>query len=294
MNVSAIIVNYNAGEHLRECVRSLRADGVDDVVVADNESRDGSLDALDSDVTVVRTGANLGFGTGANRGAAHASAASDALLVCNPDLVVEPGLAESLAAALERDPGLGIVAPRIDNTDGTTYPSPRIFPGLFDAFGHAFFGFFKPDNRFTRRYRMLGVDRSQPSDAVDWVSGSCFLVRRTAWEQLGGFDESYFMYAEDVDLCWRAHRAGWRVGFEPEARVVHVQGVSANQVPYRMILEHHRSLLRFAARTTTGPARALLPVVAVGLGVRVVVAWAQRARLTRRASRRTKFRPQSR
>ncbi|HZQ26813.1 MAG TPA: glycosyltransferase family 2 protein [Acidimicrobiales bacterium] len=283
MNVSAVVVNYNAGDHLRDCVRSLRADGVGDVVVADNASRDRSLDGLDSDVVVVHTGANLGFGTGANRGAARAAATSDALLICNPDLVVEPGSVKSLAAALERDPGLGLVAPRIENTDGTTYPSPRIFPGLFDAVGHAFVGFFKPDNRFTRRYRMLGVDRSQASASVDWVSGSCFLVRRSAWEQLGGFDESYFMYAEDVDLCWRAHRAGWRVGFEPEARVVHVQGVSANQHPYRMILEHHRSLLRFAVRTTKGTERVLLPVVALGLGVRVAVAWAQRALLTRRA-----------
>jgi N-acetylglucosaminyl-diphospho-decaprenol L-rhamnosyltransferase len=139
-----------------------------------------------------------------------------------------------------------------------------------------------PRNRFTRRYRLLDIDRTAPSNDVEWVSGSCFLIRRTAWEQLGGFDEAYFMYAEDVDLCWRARRLGWRVGYEPAAVVAHVQGASTSQVPYRMILEHHRSLLRFSARSLQGAQRLLLPVVAVGLGLRVLLAWGERAMRGRR------------
>ena len=284
MKVTAVIVNYNAGSHLLECVRSLRAEGVDEIVVADNASADGSLEALaeaDPGVVLVPTGANLGFGTGANRGAVRA--AGDALLVCNPDLVVEPGSVKSLVEALERDERLAIVGPLIENTDGTVYPSPRVFPQALDAFGHAFFGFVRPDNRFTRRYRMLDLDRSRPAADVDWVSGSCFLARRSAWDELDGFDESYFMYAEDVDLCWRAHRAGWRVAFEPSARVVHVQGVSANQHPYRMIVEHHRSLLRFASRSVVGRARLLLPLMALGLAVRTALACGQRLLSDRRA-----------
>jgi N-acetylglucosaminyl-diphospho-decaprenol L-rhamnosyltransferase len=286
VKVAAVIVNYNAGHHLVACVRSLRAEGVDEIVVADNGSSDGSMDDLagvDPGVVLVPTGGNLGFGTGANRGAAHVGRDAGALLICNPDLVVEAGSVTSLVEALERDRGLGIVGPRIENVDGTVYPSPRIFPGLFDAFGHAFFSFVKKDNPFTRRYRMLGVDRSQPSADVGWVSGSCFLARRSTWDQLQGFDESYFMYAEDTDLCWRAHRAGWRIGFEPAARIVHVQGVSANRHPYRMILEHHRSVLRFAYRTTTGPSRLVLPLVAVAMGVRAVIALGQRMLLEARS-----------
>jgi N-acetylglucosaminyl-diphospho-decaprenol L-rhamnosyltransferase len=276
--VSAVVVNYNAGAHLVECVRSLRSEGVDEVVVVDNGSGDGSSTALldiDPDVVLVAAGANLGFGRAANRGAARAS--GEALLICNPDVVVEPGAVKALAAALERDLGLAVVGPRIEDRDGQVYPSPRVFPGLVDALGHAALGLVWPANPFTRRYRMLDADRSQPSDHVDWVSGSCFLARRRAWDELGGFDEAYFMYAEDVDLCWRAGRGGWRVGFEPAARVVHVQGVSTDQHPYRMIVEHHRSLLRFSARSTTGWRRALLPLVAVGMALRVVVACAHRA-----------------
>ena len=85
---------------------------------------------------------------------------------------------------------------------------------------------------------------------------------------MGGFDESYFMYAEDVDLCWRLGREGWRVLYTPTAEVTHLQGRSTDRHPYRMILEHHRSLLRFASRSSTGWRRALLPLVAAGLMVR--------------------------
>ncbi len=88
------------------------------------------------------------------------------------------------------------------------------------------------------------------------MSGACFLVRRSAFEQVGGFDEAYFMYLEDVDLCWRLGRAGWRVAYVPTAEVTHLQGVSTDRHPYRMIVEHHRSLLRFAARSSRGLAAA--------------------------------------
>ena len=133
-------------------------------------------------------------------------------------------------------------------------------------------GIFAPDNRFTRNYQRSDLDAAgEPTLTVDWVSGACFLVRREAFEEVGGFDESYFMYAEDVDLCWRLGRAGWRVAYAPSAEVTHLQGRSTDRHPYRMILEHHRSLLRFASRSSEGWRRALLPLVAVGIAVRV--AW---------------------
>ena len=103
---------------------------------------------------------------------------------------------------------------------------------------------------------------------VEWVSGTAMLVRRTAFEEVGGFDEDYFMYVEDVDLCWRLRKAGWDVRYAPTAGVVHAIGGSSEARPLRMIAAHHRSLLRFAVRTTSGPRRLLLPVVAVGLVVR--------------------------
>ena len=281
--MSAVVVNYNARDHLVACVRSLRSEGVEEVVVADNSSVDGSGAALQSSDPQARflpTGGNLGYGTAANMAAEVTT--GEALLVCNSDVLVEPGALKSLTAALDADHRLAFVGPRIENSDGTLYPSPRTFPDLGVALGHAALGLVVPANRFTRRYRMLDWDHAGPAE-VEWVSGACFLARRDAWDLLGGFDESYFMYAEDVDLCWRARHAGWKVGFEPEARVVHAQGVSTDLAPYRMIVEHHRSLLRFYRKSTVGPAALLAPLVALGLAARAGVACAHRALTAARA-----------
>jgi N-acetylglucosaminyl-diphospho-decaprenol L-rhamnosyltransferase len=276
--VSAVVVNYNARDHLLECLRSLRDDGVEEIIVVDNGSVDGSVEAVaraDSAVALVPTGGNLGFGSAANRGLAVAR--GEYVAVLNPDVVVEPGTTKALAEALDRDARLGAVGPRVDNPDGTLYPSARAFPSLGDAVGHAFLGFVAPANRFSRRYRLLDWDHGSARD-VDWVSGTYVLLRREAVAEAGPFDEGYFMYVEDVDLCWRLWAAGWRVGYEPAGRVIHTVGASSELAPYRMIAAHHRSLLRFAARTARGPRRLLVPVVAVGLGVRTVLAWLQRAR----------------
>jgi N-acetylglucosaminyl-diphospho-decaprenol L-rhamnosyltransferase len=141
---------------------------------------------------------------------------------------------------------------------------------MVDAAGHAVFGLLFPDNPFTRRYRSNRSSPDAPSEA-DWVSGACFLVRRSAFEELGGFDEAYFMFAEDMDLCWRAHQAGWGVGHQPAASVTHVQGLSTRRHPYRMLVAHHRSALRFARRSTQGWRRVALPLAALVLGGRLVV-----------------------
>jgi N-acetylglucosaminyl-diphospho-decaprenol L-rhamnosyltransferase len=265
----AVVVNHDAGEALVACVASLRAEGVRHVVVVDNASSDDSLERLakaDADVRVVRSGRNLGYGAGANRGIA---ALDDGyVLVCNPDVVVHGGAVEALAEALDSDGSAGIVGPCILEPDGSRYPSARAFPSWVDAAGHALLGAVRPGNRFTRRYRMheLALDRTV---AVDWVSGACFLARSSALEELGGFDEGYFMYLEDTDLCFRAHRAGYRVLYVPQAVVSHLQGLSTGRRPYRMLVAHHRSALRFAARTTTGWRRMGLPAVALLLGLRL-------------------------
>jgi N-acetylglucosaminyl-diphospho-decaprenol L-rhamnosyltransferase len=275
--VDAVVVNYNAREELLECVQSLRAEGVSDITVVDNGSVDGSgasLAGADPEARLVETGANLGYGGGANRGLSQGQ--RELVLVCNADVVVRAGTLAALTTALDADAGLGLVGPRLINSDGTLYPSARTFPSLVDAIGHGFLGLVAPRNRFSRSYKMLDWDHAGRR-GVDWVSGSCFLARRRALEDLGGFDESYFMYLEDVDLCWRLGRAGWRVAYEPSGCVLHVQGVSTDQHPYRMIVAHHESLLRFAWRTTTGWRRLLLPVVTLGLVVRALGASAQRA-----------------
>jgi N-acetylglucosaminyl-diphospho-decaprenol L-rhamnosyltransferase len=199
------------------------------------------------------------------------------VLICNPDLVVDPTVVEMLARHLDDEADCALVGPRLDNPDGSRYPSARAFPSLSVAAGHALVGLVSPDNRWTRRYKMmdeLGADAEPASTAVDvdWVSGACFLVRRTAFESVGGFDEGYFMYAEDLDLCWRLHRAGWRVLYEPNVHVVHAQGLSTARHRVRMLVAHHRSTWRFARKSSRGLDRALLPAMAVALVVRLGVA----------------------
>jgi N-acetylglucosaminyl-diphospho-decaprenol L-rhamnosyltransferase len=285
---AAVVVEYKARDHLVQCLASLRAEGVERIVVADNgageasEASEAAVRAADPGVEYFRTGANLGMGTGTNRGVGRIGAEeADFLLCINPDAALTPGSLEAMLAAFDDRPELGIVGPRIDDPDGTLYPSARTVPTLVDAIGHAFLGLVTPNNRFTRSYQMLDWDHGAASD-VDWVSGACFLIRRECWDAIGGFDEGYFMYAEDLDLCWRARRRGWEVTYEPAARVTHAQGVSTDRHPYRMIAEHHRALFKFAARSSEGWERLLLPLMAAGLVVRTPLAWAHRALAGRR------------
>ena len=272
--LAAVVVNYESGSLLTTCVADLRRAGIDEVVVVDNGSVDGSTVAAQAAVEgldVLVPGSNLGYGAAANRGVAATTA--PLILVCNPDLEVPAAAVAALATALDADSARALVGPLIRTSTGERYPSARQFPSMIDAAGHALLGIFAPDNRFTRNYQRSELDGAAVEiRTVDWVSGACFLVRRSAFEQVGGFDESYFMYAEDVDLCWRLGQAGWRVMYAPTAEVTHVQGQSTNRHPYRMIVEHHRSLLRFASRSSKGWRAALLPLVAVGLVVRAGLA----------------------
>jgi N-acetylglucosaminyl-diphospho-decaprenol L-rhamnosyltransferase len=286
MDVSAVVVNYNGGLALSDCVASLRAEQVAEVIVVDNGSRDESwqtLRACDSSAVWHPAGENLGYGRAANLGAR--SCHGRYLVVCNPDLVVRPGTIASLVTVMDGDPKVAIAGPRVVNVDATLYPSARAFPSLVDAIGHGLLGLFWPGNRFSRRYKMLDWDHAH-TKTVDWVSGAFLLIRRDAWDAVDGFDPSYFMYMEDVDLCWRVTRAGWRVVYEPSGEVVHLQGMSTDRRPYRMILAHHRSLWRFACRSTRGWRRGLLPIIGIGLAGRAGVACANKSRDDWRGGRR--------
>jgi N-acetylglucosaminyl-diphospho-decaprenol L-rhamnosyltransferase len=274
--LAVVVVNHDAGDCLAGFLATVRSEGVTDVVVVDNASSDGSSDGVDDDgaVRVVRTGANLGYGSGANRGVAVTDA--EFVVVANPDVVVHPGALGTLAAAFAADPTLAIAGPRIMGSDGVRYPSARRFPSAATAVGHALLGIVAPGNRFSRRYRMDDLDPTAPS-AVDWVSGAFFMARRRAFAELGGFDESYFMYLEDLDLCWRAHRAGWTVAYVPGAVITHEQGLSTGRRPYSMLLAHHRSAFHFASSRAEGWHRLALPGVVLVLSARLLLAWARQA-----------------
>ena len=285
-SLAAVVVDHDTGPLLTRCVRSLLDDGAERVVVVENGEPGSAHDALtdivgqhSGDVSIVRPGKNLGFGAGVNRGLAALAGAGTSpewILVSNADLHVHPGALSTLRHVLETHPAWAMVGPRIYTEEGEVYPSVRRFPSFAEAAGHALFALFNPENRFTKRYN----PGPPPGDDVvpaGWISGSCFLARRSALDELGGFDEAYFMYAEDMDLCWRAHHAGWGVGYAGGAAVTHVQGVSTARHPYRMMVAHHRSALRFTVRTTAGWHRLALPLAVAVLGLRMAMATARLA-----------------
>ncbi|MDQ1511991.1 MAG: N-acetylglucosaminyl-diphospho-decaprenol L-rhamnosyltransferase [Actinomycetota bacterium] len=265
---------------LARCVASLLADtsaGPMELVVVDNRSRDGSiaeLVAAHPDVHVVRAPGNVGYARAANLGTAATKA--PIVAVMNPDTVVHLGTADALVSRLEREPRLAACGPRLQNPDGSDYPSARTLPSIPVAIGHGLLGLWWPKNRFTSRYRQLDADPGVPR-LVDWVSGAAIWLRRRALDNVGGWDERYFMYLEDTDLCWRLRNSGWEVAYEPAGVVVHVQGASASRRPYRMLLEHHRSAWRFSRARFTGARAVLLPFAAVYFSGRAVMAMSDHA-----------------
>jgi N-acetylglucosaminyl-diphospho-decaprenol L-rhamnosyltransferase len=288
---AAVVVNYETGPLLEACVRSVRADdsaGPAEVVVVDNGSRDGSVAELHAaipDVQVVRSPGNVGYARAANFGIAATRA--DVVAVLNADTRLAPGTAAAMMQRIDAEPRLAACGPRVKNLDGTDYPSARSNPSVPVAAMHGLLGLWWPMNPYTRAYRQLDAapDRGRP---VDWVSGAAVWLRRTALDAVGGWDERYFMYLEDVELCWRLRRAGWEIAYDPAGLVWHVQGASTARRPYRMLAEHHRSAWRFARQRFTGVRAPLLPFAAVYLvarGALAMLAHAARDRRTQRTSR---------
>ena len=277
---AAVIINYEAGDLLTTCVRSILEDdtaGPVELVVVDNGSSDGSVDALLSacpGVQVVRSPGNVGYARAANLGIAATRA--PIIAVCNPDLTMRKGSAAALVSHIEHDRHLAAVGPRIRNVDGSTYPSARRVPSIPLAVGHGLLGWVWPTNPCTKRDRELDADPAEPR-AVDWVSGAAIWLRRDALDNVGGWDERYFMYVEDLDLCWRLRRGGWDVAYDPAGEIVHVQGTAASRRPYRMLVEHHRSAWRFARRRFTGIRTIALPFTGVYLAFRALLAMLEHA-----------------
>ena len=264
--ISAVVVDYRAGEALAHCVASLRANGVTEVIVVDNAETPESARVLAGDAaTVVASGVNLGYGRGVNRGAALAT--GEYLVVSNPDILVHEGAVAILVSHLATQPGVGVVAPRIQRPDASVYPSQRVFPNVWLAGAHALLAPVWPDNPATRRYRAARADGT-----VEWVSGAFFVMRRSDFEAVGGFDERFFMFAEDMDLCWRVRERGLGIAAVNEAVVTHAEGLSRRHATRAMLVAHHVSALRFEAYHARGWRRLLVPVAAIVLGVRLAVA----------------------
>ena len=276
--VGVVVVTYFPGETLAGFLDSIPSafSGTADVVVADNGSTDGSVEQAETrpDVRVLRTGGNLGFGTAANRGAALVREDAEFLLIVNPDVVLHPAAIDLLVAAARRHPSAGTLGPAIETPEGVLYPSARRLPTLWLGAGHAALGWAWPTNPWTRQYRQENTGVHERS--AGWLSGSCLLVRRSAFQQIGGFDEGYFMYFEDVDLGARMQRAGWQNVYIPDAVATHIGGHATERQGAAMVTEHHRSAYRYLAARHPGPWRA--PVrLALRLALRVRSAIAVRS-----------------
>lgn len=270
--VAAVIVNRNTREMLRDCLLSFARQDFEEPVslwVVDNGSTDGSAKMVLNEfpgVNLVWNTGNVGYAKACNKGVSMTS--EPYLIVCNSDTVLAEDTVSEIVRFFESNPRAGAVGPRILNTDGSLQYSCREFPSVGEAFAHAFLGLFSADNPFTARYKKLGWDHSVECE-VDWVSGAFVALRGEAAREVGFFDEGYFMYVEDVDLCWRLREAGWTVCYIPAGDVVHHIGQSSCFATTRMTLHHHLSMLRFHRKTYRGPVPWLVnPLVALGIASR--------------------------
>ncbi|MCS7266097.1 MAG: glycosyltransferase [Armatimonadetes bacterium] len=266
-NISVIIVNWNTREHLRQCLRSLL--GIGDwgsgtgetdfeVIVVDNASVDGSAEMVQSEfpqVKLIANGCNVGYAAANNQAANLAKGRY--FLLLNPDTELKPETIDKLVVFAELHTDAGAVAPKLVYPDGRLQPSIRSFPTpaalLFSALAfdkifttrHSPFATYRsPFAAFFGRYRMTWLSYDEVSE-VDQPMASALLVRREAWEQVGGMDEAMPIFFNDVDFCWRLKKLGWRIYFLPEAIVVHHHGASTRLLGIGKALATHKGLLQF-------------------------------------------------
>ena len=244
VQLSIIIVNWNTKERLANCLRSVFAtvQALDfEVVVLDNASTDGSANMvreLFPQVRLIEGRENLGFARGNNVALKHA--VGDFVLLLNPDTVVQESAIDRLIAALQACPSLGAVGAQLLNADGSLQQSWEQFPSLWLEW---------PVIRSLsqRRPTPVQTEYGEPGSLldVDWATGACLMIRRQALEQVGALDESYWLYTEETDWCFRARRCGWSVGVVTDAHVVHIQQSASKQRPVDSQIQFYRSRALF-------------------------------------------------
>jgi GT2 family glycosyltransferase len=270
-SIAAVIINYNTCQELQACLGSIKPEEASEEVVVDNNSSDGSVEMVRSKypwVTLLANKTNVGYGAAANQAIANSTARYVVLL--NSDTLLQPGSLKALSYYLDQHPRAAIVGPRLENTDGTLQASCYPFPTPLDTFLEnstcaVFFG------RLIRRY-VPGIRglywRTWPHDSpriVPWLKGAALAIRREAFNAVGGFDESFFMYFEDADLCCRMKKAGWQVHFAPVTTVVHVGGASTGQVRADMAAQLLHSTDLFYQRHSSRSNIAVMSVIVKSL-----------------------------
>jgi N-acetylglucosaminyl-diphospho-decaprenol L-rhamnosyltransferase len=255
-SVVVIIVNYNTGELTRRCLESVARDLADvewEAIVVDNASSDGSVARLQKipKTRVIANERNIGFGAGVNQAVAACTAAPPLLWLLNPDCEVQAGAFAALVETLDAHVECAIAAPRLLNADGSTQASargePTAWTGLFGR--HSLLTKIFPASPLTRRNLPAEdlVKSGVESAPVDWVMGAAMLLTRKPFEQVGGFDERYFLYWEDADLCRRLRDRGWTTRYVPRAIVKHPGGASAATDSAFAVRAFHESAYRYYA-----------------------------------------------
>lgn len=249
LTISAIIVNYNAGHLLRECIDSLLNCPLEiEIIVVDNASVDNSLSTIEglSSVKIIRNSSNTGFATACNQGISNASA--DYLLFLNPDCSFTPGTLIELLKHLPMKENIGMVGGLLVNPDGTEQAGGRrAVPTPWRSFVRAF-GL----NRFAGRWPKLFFDfdlHKQPLPEwpieVEAISGACMLVKQKAIKDVGLWDEGYFLHCEDLDWCMRFRQKGWKILFIPSAKITHALGACGRSRPIFVEWHKHKGMMRF-------------------------------------------------
>lgn len=246
--LSIVIVSWNTRELLKSCLDSIfsslqkiKREEIE-IWVVDNQSTDGSLEMIHADfqnVNAILSEQNLGFGAGNNLALTKCTA--QYILLLNPDTIVRPAALESLVVFLDENAEVGAVGSRLLNPDGTLQPSCFPFPTLTKEFWRLLHL-----DLFLKYgvYDMNSWDITKPQ-AVQVIQGASLMIRKEVYDQVGGFDESYFMYTEEVDLCYRISRAGWSLYWVPGSQVLHYGGQSTIQAAQDMFLNLYKSKLKF-------------------------------------------------
>ena len=246
-DLSIIIVSWNVCELLRACLEAVLAEPLrQEVLVVDNASSDGTVAMVQErfpQARVIANAENLGFTGGNNQGIRGSRGCY--VLILNPDTRPQPGALSAMLALMEAHPDAAAVGPELLWPDGSVQSSRRRFPTLVTGLLEStLMQQYWRDNRVLRRYYCQDLPTDQPQ-AVDWVVGACIMLRRAALDQVGLFDEGYFMYSDELDWCFRAKRTGWQVYHLPQAKVVHYHGKSSEQNLLARELRFQDSKLRF-------------------------------------------------
>jgi N-acetylglucosaminyl-diphospho-decaprenol L-rhamnosyltransferase len=251
MDLSTVIVHYRSLDALLSCLATLPDSGpglASETLVVDNDPVTGANAKLAQQwfpaTRIIENAENVGYARAVNQGIAATSGAF--VLIMNPDCELRAGAVRRLVDYLRAHPKAALAAPRILNPDGSIEYSVRSYPDqltfLFNRYSLLTRLF--PGNPWTRRYLLSDWDHASVRD-VDWASGACLLARREAIEKVGGMDEAFFMFNEDVDWCRRMTLAGWHVAYVPDAVCVHHIGASRRRTASRVILERHRGMIHY-------------------------------------------------